>query len=183
MDTALDIRAQINADTHLQTEINSALLAVAESLTKGSDGRIVRILTRTLEASWHEHVSFQSAVVFPILEGRHATDVSGAIARLRIDHATLSQRHGDVGRSLERLLEMPADDAGEMERLLRVTIAQRRTHFRQDAELERWLPGTFTRFECALCQRWAAARQSPRFPLNLLRSPERPYPRFGGRLN
>jgi hypothetical protein len=183
MGTALDIRAQIEADTHLQTEINNALLAVSEGLCKGSDGRVVRLLTRTLEASWHEHVSFQNMVVFPILEGRHALDVSDAIARSHLDHASLSERHGDVGRHLERLLEAPADDVHRLKRLLSVTIAQRRIHFSRDAQLERRLPDTFSRLECVLCERWLAARQSSRFPLNLLRSPGRPYPRFGGRLD
>jgi hypothetical protein len=183
MDTALDIRAQIDADTHLQTEINHALFAVADGLKAGSDARVVRILVRTLEASWREHVGFQTDVIFPILEARYGDDVCGTIARLRIDHASLSQRHGEVGRGLAAILESPPDDDGALERLLRVTITQRRTHFHRDAELDRWIPETFTRLECALCQRWAAARQSPRFPLNLLRSPERPYPRLGGRMN
>jgi hypothetical protein len=177
MHTALDIRAQIDADTHLQTEINHALSAVADDLNTGSDGRLVRILIRTLQASWREHVGFQTEILFPIVEARHGDEVCGAIARLRIDHASLSQRHGEVGRGLARLLESPPDDDGALERLLRATIAQRRTHFRRDTEFDRWLPETFTRLECALCQRWAAARQSTRFPLNLLRSPERSYPR------
>jgi hypothetical protein len=183
MGTALDIRAQIEADTNLQTEISKALLAVTEGLGKGSDGRVVRLLTRTLEASWHEHVSFQNMVVFPILEGRHARDVSSAIARSHLDHAALSERHRDVGRRLDLLLETSADDVHGLERLLRVTIAQRRIHFHRDAELERWLPDAFSRLECVLCERWVAARQSPRFPLGLLRSPDRPYPRFGGQLD
>jgi hypothetical protein len=183
MDTALDIRAQIDADTHLQTEINHALFAVADGLKAGSDARVVRILTRTLQASWREHVGFQTEVLFPIVEAHHGDEVCGAIARLRIDHASLSQRHGEVNRGLATLLEASPDNDGTLERLLRTTSAQRRTHFRRDAELDRWLPETFTRLECALCQRWSAARQSPRFPLNLLRSPERPYPRLGGRLN
>jgi hypothetical protein len=177
MDTALDIRAQIDADKHLQTEINHALSAIADCLNTGSDGPVVRILTRILQASWREHVGFQTEVIFPIVEARHRDDMCGAIARLRIDHASLSQRHDEVGRGLTKLMEWSPDNDGTLERLLRITIAERQTHFRRDAELDRWLPATFSRLECALCQRWAAARQSTRFPLNLLRSPERSYPR------
>jgi hypothetical protein len=183
MDTAPDIRAHIHADAHLQTEINHALLAVADGLPAGSDRRVVRILTRTLEPSWTEHVSFQDAVVFPIVEARHGQQVKAPIDRLRADHAGLTQRHSEIGELLDQMLHHLHGGAAPLDGLLSVTLQLRQAHFELDAALDTWLPATFTKAERALCSDWAAARPEPRFPLNLLRTSGRPYPRLVGRLH
>lgn len=181
MDTATSIRAQINADAHLQAEINRALLAIVDTLAPGSDRRVVRILTRTLEASWAEHVSFQHEVIFPILVAHHAGRVSDAVDRLRSEHAALSQRHAGVGKLLASMLHGLPGDTAEIDALLRATFDLRRTHLKADAELERWLPMTFNAAEISLCTGWAMTRPKSRFPLNLLRVAGRSFLRPGQR--
>lgn len=183
MDTAASIRAQINADAHLQAEINRALLAIADNLASGSDPRVVRILKRTLEASWAEHVSFQGEVVFPILVAHHAGGVSEAVDRLRSEHAALSQRHAGVGKLLASMLQGRPGDTAEIDALLRATLELRRTHLKADAELERWLPVTFNAAEKSLCVGWAMKRTKSRFPLNLLRTMGRSFLRPGEHLH
>jgi len=169
MDTAASIRAQINADALLQEEINRALLAIADNLVSGGDRRVVRILTRMLETSWAEHVSFQHEVIFPILVAHHAGRVSEAVDLLRSEHAALSQRHAGVGKLLASLLHGRSDPA-EIDALLRAAFELRRTHLKADAELQRWLPVTFNAAEKSLCDGWAMTRPKSRFPLNLLRA-------------
>ncbi|KAB2939970.1 MAG: hypothetical protein K8F92_09675 [Hyphomicrobium sp.] len=183
MDTAPNIRAHLDADVHLQSEINHALLAVADGLSAGSDRRLVRILKRTLEASWTEHVSFQEEVVFPIIEARHGQETRDSIDRLRSDHASLSQRHGEVAQALQGMLHGRDADPALLDALLRMTVEQRRSHVHKDAELDKWLPATFTEHETWLCAEWISTRPRPRFPLNLLGATGRPIPRLGGRLH
>jgi hypothetical protein len=183
MDTAVDIRAHIDADVHLQQEIDHALLAVADALVMRGDPRVVRILSRTLEPSWAEHVSFQSEVIFPIIEARRGAEARSSIHRLRADHADLSQHHSEVGKALAAMLAGGGEDTDWLGALLRTTIASRRSHFVRDAALDRWLPAPFTEPEGVLCARWVTTRPAPRFPLNLLRGAERPFPQLGKRLH
>lgn len=180
MHTSSDIRAQIAADAMLQREISSALLAVANSLETGTDSRIVRILTRTLEAGWEEHVSFQDAVIFPIILNRHGTRVQGMIDHRRSEHASLSQQHSEVGRWLDGLLTPraglhPSESLGV---LLRNTYAQRQSHLDCDSDLDSWLPQVFTEAESTLCCKWSELRPNLPFPLNLLSQSPRPRPRW-----
>jgi hypothetical protein len=178
MHTSTDIRAQIEADAMLQREISRALLAVADSLESGTDRRVVRILTRTLEASWDEHVSFQNEVIFPILSSRHGAAVLQMIDGRRSEHASLSHDHATIGRQFDGLLGQQLDMAAELELLLRSTHAQRQSHLDLDADLDGWLPKTFTEAECALCGKWSALRPNLPFPLNLLRQGPRPRPEW-----
>jgi hypothetical protein len=163
------IRAQITADALLQAEISRALIAVADSLPQGGDQRVVRILARVLETSWSEHVSFQDLVVFPILIGRHAPRIAVAVERQLSEHARLSQQHCDLGRQLEGLLAESRVDTDGLETLLRSTCALRHSHLNVDAQLDGWLPATFSGEEMALCTVWSTQRPAPRFPLNLLK--------------
>lgn len=179
MDTA-DIRAQITADAHLQTEINHALLAVADTLDTGSDRRVVRILTRTLQESWEAHVSFQDEVMFPIIEARHGSNVERLVERGRGEHAELARLHGAIGRELDDMLHGALPDRATLASLLRSTHAQRQTHLNLDAALAGWLPDTLTQLETSLCADWSSARPHLRFPLNLLGATGRLIPRLGG---
>jgi hypothetical protein len=180
MNDRADIRAQIAADSLLQAEINRALQAIADNLSQGCDPRVVRILNRTLEASWAEHVSFQDEVVFPIILGRHTRQVALMIDRLRSEHAGLAERHAEVGSRLNGVLQDQPDDTAELDVLLRTTLELRRLHLLVDAELIDWLPASFTAAEVSLCCAWASRRPNPRFPLNLLKSPSRRSFRLGG---
>jgi len=177
MTEAADIRAQIAADLLLQREISHVLVAVADTLSEGSDLRVVRILSRTLEASWDEHVSFQDKVVFQILLTRHGAKVRDMIDGRRSEHASLSQQHFRIGRQLDNLLTRGQAAADGLEALLRSTYSDRLSHLDRDAELDGWLPETFNNTECSLCQKWSASRPQLRFPLNLLRDPG--FPRVG----
>jgi hypothetical protein len=183
MHQAADIRAQIAADALLQREISHALLAIADTLPAESDLRVVRILTRTLEASWIEHVSFQDGVLFPILVSRHGVRVQDMIDRGRSEHASLSQFHARIGDHLDGLLQAGHEPAEGLETLLRTTHADRLSHFALDAELDGWLPETFNDAECSLCEKWSNARPSLRFPLDLLLKAGRSFPRSGGQLH
>lgn len=183
MDTAPNIRAHIDADARLQSEINHALLAVADGLLAGSDRRLVRILKRTLVASWTEHVSFQDEVIFPIIEARRGQEIRDTIDRLRFEHASMSQRHGEITQALDGLLHGRGADPAGLDALLRTTVEQRRSHVDKDAELDKLLPATFTDHETWLCAEWITTRPKPRFPLNLLGATGRPIPRLGGRLH
>lgn len=160
----------------LQREISSVLLAVADSLETGTDNRVVRILSRTLEASWDEHVGFQDAVIFPIIAGRHGSQVTEIITRRRSEHASLSQQHSRIGQRLDGLLAEQSLLAKELEALMRGAYAQRQSHLDCDAELDGWMPETFSEAECALCGKWWALRPHLPFPLNLLRHSVRPRP-------
>jgi hypothetical protein len=164
------IRAQIAADALLQAEMSRALLAIADSLPHTSDPRVVRIVSRTLEASWKEHVSFQHDVVFPIVVARHAADVAETIDRLRAEHAALSLAHSTVGAQLQYLLQnrLPAPMA--LAAMLRTACELRRGLLDTDAELDGWLPVSFSVAEATLCDLWATQRPVPRFPLNVLRA-------------
>lgn len=181
MHTRTDIRAQVDADARLQQEINHALLAVADALASGSDRRLARILTRTLEASWVEHVSFQDDVVFPILIGRHGAGIADVIDARRSEHTALMQLHTRIHQHLERLLRAHHAVPGELGLLLKLTHAQRLSHLDFDTELEGSLPEMYTTEEIALCEKWQLARPNPRFPFNLLRKGDRPFPRLGDR--
>jgi hypothetical protein len=183
MDTADDIRAQLAGDMHLQTEINHALLAVADALPAGADRRVVRILTRTLQESWAVHVDFQNEVVFPILEGRHGPKVVEMIEQGRSEHAELTQQHGVIAQQLENILNDRAGDRMALDTALRITHAQRQSHFGLDAALADWLPKALTQLERSLCADWSSAHPHLRFPLNLLRSTGRLLPRLGGRVH
>jgi hypothetical protein len=183
MSDKVDIRAHIAADTQLQAEINRALLAIADSLSQAGDPRIVRILNRTLEASWAEHVSFQDEVVFPIVIGRHSHRVTLVIDGLRSEHAGLSQRHAEIGNGLNDLQQDKLHDVAGFDTLLRTTHELRRRHLIDDAELIGLLPASFSAAETDLCRGWAARRPVPRFPLNVLRSSRGRSFRFGRHLH
>lgn len=181
MDTSVDIRARIEADAFLQAEINRALQVIADSMSQGSDLRLVRILVRTLEASWAEHVDFQDAVVFPIVIGRHTRGVAPIVGRLRSDHVRICECNADIGKRLGGLLHGQPSDTAELEAALRAAFDLRRDHLHVDAELNGWLPATFSAAEVSLCCVWEMARPTPRFPLNLLKGVGPGSFRFGGR--
>jgi hypothetical protein len=183
MHSVADIRAQRAANAALQAEISHALLAVADSLSQSSDQRVVRLLLRTLEASWAEHESFQVEVTFPIVIGRHARRVTPMVGRLRADHANISGCHADIGRLLQRLLDGVVDEPATLELALRAAFALRRDHMLVDAELGGWLPETFSAAELSLCRAWEKARPTPRFPFNVLQGTSRRTFRLGGPLH
>lgn len=178
MHASHDIHAQIKADAMLQREISRALLAVADTLKSGTDRRVVRILKRTLEASWEEHVSFQDAVIFPIIASRHGPQVKEIINHRRSEHASLSQQHSQIGQHLDELLGAGRARPEGLEILLRDAYAKRQSHLDSDADLDGWLPETFSEAECVLCGKWAELRPKLPFPLNLLRKGERLRPRW-----
>lgn len=181
MQDCTDIRAQVEADAQLQREISAALLAVADGLTSGGDLRMVRILTRTLEASWSEHVSFQGEVVFPILIARHGPDLAPDLERLDGEHKRLAELHAEISRRLEALLKPDhAIDEG-IEALVRDTLACRLSHLECDSRINSRLPDAFTAAERTLCEKWSQTRPHPRFPLNLLPKGDRPFPKLGGK--
>ena len=128
----------------------------------------MRILTRTLEASWAEHVSFQHEVIFPILLAHHARRVSEAVDLLRSDHAALSQRHAGVGKLLASMLHGRPGDAAEIMRCSEPPSSavppqgRRRTRTVAAGDVQR-------RGE-TLGVGWAMTRPKSRFPLNLLRA-------------
>lgn len=177
----MDIRAHIAADAQLQAEINRALLAIADSLSQAGDTRMVRILNRTLEASWVEHVSFQSEVVFPIVIGRHSHRVTHVVNGLQSEHAGLSQRHAEVGNRLNNMQQDRLGDVAGLDTLLRTTHELRRCHLLVDAEVIGLLPDSFSASEISLCRAWASRRPATRFPLNLLKFSRARSFRFGGR--
>ena len=183
MDTAADIHAQIAADTHLQTEISHALLAVADTLASGSDPRVVRILTRTLVESWAVHVSFQDEVLFPILASRHGPQVGELIGTGQLQHAGLAQQHMDISRQLDDILNGGVLDRATLESLLRTTHERRLSHLILDAQLARQLPEQLTSLERSLWADWTNAHPHPRFPLSLLGHGSRILPRLTGRVN
>ena len=183
MQSKLDIRAQIAADAALQAEISQALVAIADSLPQGTDLRVARIVLRTLEASWDEHVSFQDEVVFPIVLGRHTHQVALLVDRLRSDHERIRDGNSDIVARLQALLGGISYEPGGLESALRGTFALRRNHLQIDAELGGWLPDTFSPTEQSLSNVWQLSRPSPRFPLNLLKATRKRNFRLGGRLN
>lgn len=180
MKTCTNIRDQVGADARLQQEISHALLAVADALAAGGDHRIVRVLARTLEASWDEHVSFQHEVIFPIVVSRHGEKLKALVDGHRSEHASLTQLHGEIGRHLEALLEPAHTLAAGLETLLRRAYAQRLLHMGCETDLHAWLPDTLDDAERSLCEKWLQTRPNLRFPLNLLREGGRPFPRLGG---
>jgi hypothetical protein len=183
MQSKLDIRAQIAADAALQAEISQALVAIADSLPQGTDLRVARIVLRTLEASWDEHVSFQDEVVFPIVLGRHTRRVAPLVDCLRSDHERIRDGNSDILGRLQALLGGISYEPAGLESALRGTFALRQNHMQIDAELSGWLPDTFSRTEQALSNVWQLSRPSPRFPLNLLKATRKRNFRLGGRLN
>lgn len=176
-----DIRAQMAADTQLQREICAALLSLADTVATGADLRLVRVLTRTLEVSWAEHVSFQEAVVFPILLARHGNRLQAMIDVRRAEHASLSQLHDQIGRHLNGLLGPGHMVAPNLETFLRSACALRMSHLAFDADLEGQLPADFTEAELSLCANWSETRPTLRFPINLLRNTGLPPSRPTGR--
>lgn len=180
MGSKLDIRAQIAADAALQAEIGQALMAIADSMSQTPELRIARIVLRTLEASWDEHVSFQDEVVFPIVLGRHARRTAHIVERLRADHAGLSSRHAEIGRHLKGVLNGAINELAALEQTLRATFELRRDHLHVDAELSGLLPPAFSAAELSLCCNWEDSRPTPRFPLNVLKATQRRSFRLGG---
>lgn len=180
MHNATDIHARLAADAALQAEISEALLAVADSLPQGCDPRILKLVSRTLEASWEEHVSFQDAVMFPIVIGRHARRATPIVDRLRADHAGISRRHTAIHQRLQQMLDGVAGELATLEEALRATFELRRDHMHVDAELGSWLPQNFSPAELSLCCAWEVTRPAPRFPLNVLQATRRRSFRLGG---
>ena len=179
MHSCNDINARVHADAGLQREISHALAALADTLPEGGDLRIARILSRTLEGSWSEHVSFQEEVLFPILAARHGVNVAHLIAARCADHASLSDQHAQIGLQLEKLVGecAPVDD--RLEGLLRQAHSHRLSHLCLDGELDEWLPKSYSAAEKSLCEKWWSLRPVLRFPLNLLCSGELPFPHIG----
>jgi hypothetical protein len=181
MDLATDIRARIDADAVLQAEINRALLAIADRMSQGSDLRLVRILVRTLEASWAEHITLQDEVVFPIVLGRHIRGVAPIVGRLRSEHAHICECNSDIGKRLGGLLHGRHREPAELEAALRNAFQRRRDHMHVCDELTGWLPATFSAAETSLYYAWQTGRPTPRFPLNLINVNTRRVFRIGGR--
>lgn len=183
MKADVDIRAHIDADAHLQREINHALSATAEGLAMTGDLRLVRILARTLGPSWTEHVSFQEEVIVPIAAARHGGSTKKSIALLRADHDNLSHQHTEIGSVLQGLLDGRPTDLDQLGTTLRATMALRRSHFLLDAELHTSLPAPYTTKERSFCIHWMRTRPPARFPLSLLREGGHSIPRGPGRVH
>ena len=179
MHSCSDINARVHADAALQREISHALAALADSLRDGGDVRIARILSRTLEGSWIEHVSFQEDVIFPILTGRHGINVAHLVAARCADHASLSQQHAVIARQLDALTGARALNGRDIEAVLRQACSHRLSHLCLDGELTARLPKTYTQAEKALCEKWSSLRPVLRFPLNLLCNGELSFPHIG----
>jgi hypothetical protein len=181
MDHATDIRARIDADAFLQAEINRALLAIADSMSQGSDLRLVRILVRTLEASWAEHVSFQQRVVFPIVAHscRGVVGVQMAIDRLEEEHGALTAQHAALRECLDRLAGGDLTSAARLQGLVVEALRGRNAHFDADDGIAGRLPPAFGASDLALYSEWMTQRLSPRFPLGLLATGQ-PYRRGSG---
>ena len=170
MDKGVGIRDQIAADNRLQEEINRALKDFADSLPGAGDLRLVRILTRTLEPSWTEHVSFQDHVVFPIVEDFDggAKNMTAVIDRLRAEHAGLAERHSEVREQLESLLDGDRSNSRTLAELLKGAVELRSRHFEAETTLAGCLPELFTQRDLALLGRWLTNRPKPPFPLSVL---------------
>ena len=69
MDTTPDIRAHIDADTRLQSEINDALLAVAESLQPLA----ARLKQKKELARLHAVAEFESVLTFLLYLSLHSS--------------------------------------------------------------------------------------------------------------
>jgi hypothetical protein len=167
---AADIRAQIAADGRLQHEISLALSDFAASLPGLSDLRVVRVLTRTLEPSWAEHVSFQDEVVFPILMQRadKAPHIAATIGQRQAEHAELAEWHGEVAHELRGLLDGDDANGGAIASLLKNTCDMRNRHFGAEAPLGSALPTAFTHADVNLLEAWRACRPRPLFPFSVL---------------
>lgn len=179
MHSCSDINARVHADAVLQREISHALAALADTLPTGGDLRIARILSRTLEGSWSEHVSFQEAVIFPILTARHGEAVAQLVSQRCADHATLSQLHAIIGPQLDKLVGERDSIDDNLDALLRQAHSARLSHLCLDGELAARLPKSYSDAEKSLCDKWSSTRPVLRFPLNLLCSGELSFPHIG----
>ncbi|MFA5898530.1 MAG: hypothetical protein WC829_05395 [Hyphomicrobium sp.] len=170
MHGSTDIRAQIEADKRLQREICASLLGLAETLDNRLDLRLARVLSRTLEVSWAEHVSFQEDAMFPILTAHHGNRLQSMMDARHSEHSRLAQLHDQIGRRLNGLLATGNMAAGNLQTYLREACALRMSHLAFDADLEDELPAVFTDDEIRLFASWSEARPALRFPINLLRT-------------
>lgn len=170
MNSEADIRAHIVADARLQDEITRALHDFADSLPGVADLRVVRILTRTLEPSWTEHVGFQERVVFPIVANLNdrKNDIDELIGRLKTDHAMLAEHHSEVAARLHDILDGDRLNVGTLGHVLRRAGALRIRHFDDEAVLATCLSCPFTADDKALLSSWIASRPNPAFPLGVL---------------
>ncbi len=175
MDNGVGIRDQITADGHLQEEINGALEDFADSLPGVTDLRLARLLTRTLEPSWAEHISFQDHVVFPIIANLDSgtKNIAGVVDRLQAQHASLAEHHTEIKEELVNLLDGDRSNSRMLARLLRSAVRQRRRHLEAEAALTGRLPGMFTPSDAALLGSWLANRPKPAFPLSMLNHRQR----------
>lgn len=168
--TRLALEQRHAADRLLQGEIDLAL----ESLTAGVPSRVgshlVRVLCAVLEPSWEEHASFQEDVLFEIMaaNGTPAAELRTLLEHLRREHVEIGKRNRETAAILGTLAGGRQIAGTAVMVSIEETLTLRRRHASAESTLEHLLPAELEPHDCDRFDRWAAARTTPAFPVNLI---------------
>ena len=166
----IDLGQRLAADRHLQAEIDKGLASLAEHPPPAVAQRIARVLNVVLEPSWSEHADFQDEALFPILaKSKDATlDTRALLNRLSREHAEIGERHRGVTIILSSFIAGRMTPADGVAATLTEVIGLRSRHHETESALGGMLPHVLETADRHALDRWAATRDAPSFPVNLI---------------
>ena len=168
----IDLGRRLAADRLLQIEIDKGLASLAEDPPSAVGQRIARVLSAVLEPSWAEHADFQDEALFPILAKAPNTtpDTRALRNRLGREHAETARNQRDIAIILNKIAAgrpMTPSSGGATLAFMRV-VDLRRRHHDAEAALEHMIPKDLETADRTTLDRWAASRDAPPFPVNLI---------------
>ncbi len=166
----IDLGQRLAADRHLQAEIDKGLASLAENPPPAVAQRIARVLNVVLEPSWLEHADFQDEALFPILaKSKHTTlDTRALLNRLSREHAEIGERHRGIMIILGHFIAGRPTPADGVAAALTEVVGLRCRHYETESALGELLPGALETADRRALDVWAATRDAPWFPVNLV---------------
>jgi hypothetical protein len=164
----IDLGQRLAADRHLQAEIDKGLASLAENPPPIVAQRIARVLNVVLEPSWSEHADFQDEALFPIIAKSKDTTLTtrALLNRLSREHAEIGARHRGITIILSNFIAgRPADGVAA---ILTEVVGLRCRHQETESALNGMLPDILGTADRHALDRWAATRDAPSFPVNLI---------------
>lgn len=167
----IDLGRRLAADRLLQTEIDKGLASLAEDPPSAVGQRIARVLSAVLEPSWAEHADFQDEALFPILaKARNTTlDTRALLNRLGREHTEIGKHQREIAIILNSIAAgRSMASSGRPTLVFARVVDLRRRHRDAETALEHMIPNDLETVDRTTLDRWAASRDAPPFPVNLI---------------